>query len=196
MTAPLIHAETLACRRGDRILWRRLSFALHAGEALHVTGPNGAGKSSLIRILAGLLRAESGRVERRVKAAMIDEAHALDRELPLERALAFWARLDGNGARDVARALDSLAIAHLARVPLRILSTGQRKRAGLARLIAGGAPVWLLDEPANGLDRDGTTLLEGLISAHRARGGAAVIASHQPLALPGAIPIDITDHRP
>ena len=79
-----------------------------------------------------------------------------------------------------------MGLAQLAEVPVRMLSTGQRKRAALARVIASGAPLWLLDEPGNGLDVDGLARLEAAMAAHRADGGAILAASHQPLALPGA----------
>jgi heme exporter protein A len=67
-----------------------------------------------------------------------------------------------------------------------MLSTGQRKRAVLARVIGSGARLWLLDEPANGLDDEGQGRLEAAIAAHRVAGGAVLAASHQPLALPDA----------
>ena len=79
-----------------------------------------------------------------------------------------------------------MGLAPLAEVPVRMLSTGQRKRAALARVVASGAPLWLLDEPANGLDADGLARLEAAMAAHRAAGGAILAASHQPLALAGA----------
>ena len=79
-----------------------------------------------------------------------------------------------------------MGIAHLADVPVRILSTGQKKRAVIAGVIAGGAPLWLLDEPANGLDVASIELLEAAIAKHRAGGGIVVVASHQPVALDGA----------
>jgi heme exporter protein A len=109
----------------------------------------------------------------------------LDPELPLARALAFWGRLDGDAAA-VAAALDAVALTPMAEAPVRWLSTGQRKRATLARVIASGAEVWLLDEPANGLDAASTTMLEALIAVHRANGGIALIATHIPLAVPDA----------
>src|SRR5688572_32825118 len=90
-----LSATDLACRRGERLLFRRLSFALRAGEALQVVGPNGTGKSSLIRILAGLLRPYSGTVECNRQAALLDERLALDGDLPLGKALGFWERIDG-----------------------------------------------------------------------------------------------------
>jgi heme exporter protein A len=171
-------AENLACRRGERVLFRGLSFALASGEALQVTGPNGIGKTSLIRIMAGLLRPFEGRVERAGAVALLDDRLALDEHRPLGKALALWDRLDGHAA-------NLFGIDALREVPVRYLSTGQRKRAALARLVAREAPIWLLDEPLNGLDADAVALVEGLAGDHCARGGIVLAASHQPFALPG-----------
>lgn len=196
MSHALIHFDSLACRRGDRLLWRGISGRLTAGEAIHVTGANGIGKSSLIRIIAGLLPAAAGTIERSGRTALIDESHALDRDLTVGRALTFWSRIDGAQPNAVTDALARMQIGHLTDVPVRYLSTGQRKRAGLARILASGAPLWLLDEPGNGLDRDGLALLEQLIADHRAGGGAVMLASHLPLAMQGATIVDLSAHQP
>lgn len=172
---PLLNGEGLALVRGGRLLFEGLDLKLDAGEALHVTGPNGSGKSSLIRVVAGLLRPNDGRIVR-AEAALADEALALDRELPLGRALAFW-----NGPR-LAQAVAAFELEELLPIPVRLLSTGQARRARLARVVASSAPLWLLDEPLNGLDRKGISELDGAIAAHRAAGGAVLAASHLPLA--------------
>ena len=169
--------------RGGRTLFAGVSFNLQAGDALLVTGANGAGKSSLLRIAAGLLAPATGVVMAEGQVALADERLTLDRELPLAKALGFWADIDGG---DVAVALVETGLAALAEVPVRLLSTGQRKRAVLARVQAAGARIWLLDEPANGLDADGVAMLEAMIAQHRIRGGIAVVATHQPVALPDA----------
>lgn len=171
----LLHAETIALIRGGRLLFEGLDLHLDGGEALHVTGPNGSGKSSLIRLIAGLLKPSAGRIER-VDTALADEGLALDRELTLGRALAFW-----NGPL-LAQAMTSFQLDGLAHIPVRLLSTGQAKRARLARVMASGARLWLLDEPLNGLDRNGLSELDAAIAAHRAAGGAVLAASHLPLA--------------
>ena len=174
--------DAVTCARGGRTLFAGLSFALDPGDALLVTGPNGVGKSSLVRVAAGLLRPAEGTVAANSARALLGETHALDAELPLERALAFWAEIDGRSDA-VPEALAAFALTHIAHVPVRLLSTGQRKRAGLARVAASGASVWLLDEPANGLDAAGVTLLEQQIDRHRAAGGVVLCATHLPIAL-------------
>ncbi|WP_374409167.1 heme ABC exporter ATP-binding protein CcmA [Pelagerythrobacter sp.] len=181
-------ATDLACRRGDRVLFRGVSLSLAPGAACHVAGANGIGKTSLIRIFAGLLRPFAGSVERGGAIALLDERHALDPQLPLGHALAFWAGLDGARVADHA---DRLGLAGLLDVPVRYLSTGQTRRAALARLLAQGAPVWLLDEPLNGLDIAGVELVEALIAEQRAGGGLCVVASHQPIALGDAVRLDL-----
>ena len=181
--------DRVACLRGERLLFEDLSFALDAGAAALLTGPNGAGKSSLMRIAAGLLAPSAGTIEREGGIAFTGEAAALDARLPLKQALLFWARLDGVGRTDVEGALDMMGIANLAQVPVHMLSTGQRKRAALARVIAGHAAIWLLDEPGNGLDAASLDRLAAAMAIHRARGGIVVAATHQPLDLPQAIGI-------
>ena len=187
MTAVLAFDRVAGMRRGDA-LFANVSFALAPGDALLVTGPNGAGKSTLIRIAAGLLRPRSGRVDRAGRAALLAENAALDGERTVAAALGFWARLDGGGAR-IPAALDALALADLADVPVRMLSTGQRRRVAMARVMGSGAPVWLLDEPANGLDAAALARLETVIAGHRIGGGIAVVATHVPVELPGATPV-------
>ena len=172
----LLHGEKLALVRGGRLLFDGLDFHLDAGNALHVTGPNGSGKSSLIRLAAGLLRPSAGRIGRAGNAALADEHLALDRERPLGRALGFW-----NGGEAPRSAMDAMGIDHLADVPVRLLSTGQARKARLARVIAAQASLWLLDEPLNGLDTDGAERLSRAIAIHRANGGGVLAASHQTL---------------
>ena len=180
----LLSLRGVACLRGGRLLFEGIDLILGPGGAAVLKGPNGAGKSSLIRVAAGLLRAAAGTVERG-EAALADEHLALDERQPLRRALAFW-------AADPAAGIAAMGLEALVDVPVRMLSTGQRKRAALARVIASGAPLWLLDEPGNGLDADGLARLEAAIRAHRVAGGAILAATHQPLALPGALELSLT----
>ena len=172
----LLRFDDVALVRGGRLLFEGLRIELLAGEAMQVAGPNGSGKSSLIRLAAGLLTAERGTVER-ASAALADDHVALDRELTLDRALAFWA----TDRSRVAPVLAAWGIGDLADVPVRLLSSGQLKRATLARVDSSDARLWLLDEPLNALDRDGSERLAARIAAHRLAGGAVLAASHLPL---------------
>ena len=165
------------------MLFAGLTLTLSPGSAGLVGGPNGIGKSSLLRLCAGLLRPYAGAVDVAGGVALLAEDHALDPERPLSRALGFWAGSDGRH-RTLTAAIERVGLAGLEPVPVRLLSTGQRKRAGLARMIASGAGVWLLDEPANGLDAQGLAMLEALIAEHSAGGGVALVASHSSIALP------------
>lgn len=169
----LLKFTDVTLRRGGNLLFESLDLEIGPGERLQVTGPNGSGKSSLIRLAAGLLHAEAGRVERSA-VALADDHVALDRELLLRHALGFW-----GGA--VEQAMVALRIDHLAEVPVRLLSSGQIKRAILARVAASGAPLWLLDEPLNALDIDGRKRLGALVERHLEAGGAVLAASHQQL---------------
>jgi len=169
----LLRFADVTLRRGGRLLFERLNLRVQAGEALQIAGPNGSGKSSLIRLAAGLLTAQAGSIERS-PLALADDNIALDRELPLGRALRFWCR-----ATD--QTLARMGLLALEDVPVRWLSSGQLKRATIARVAGSGAPLWLLDEPLNALDADGATLLSRLIASHLASGGAVLAASHQPL---------------
>ncbi len=186
-----LSASNLACRRGDRLLFRGLSFELAPGEALHLTGANGTGKSTLIRTIAGLTTPFAGEIASDGVIGLLDERPALDPDMPLGKALSFWERVDG--CTDPSNALSVLGLEPLLDVPVRYLSTGQRKRAGLAALLNRGVPVWLLDEPLSGLDTAAIDQVMALIAQHVSGGGIALIASHQALALEGLRTLAIED---
>jgi len=190
VTAAALSLRGLACRRGERLLFTGLDLDLAAGGSAQIAGPNGVGKSSLLRIIAGLLRPYAGTVSRNCSVALTDELDALDRDRTVHAALAFWAKMDEAPLHAIDAALEDLGIAHLAEIPVRMLSTGQRKRAALARTLASGAPIWLLDEPANGLDAQAAALLGSVVERHRTQGGIVLAASHTPLAWPQ----DVTLH--
>jgi heme exporter protein A len=183
MSAPRLRLSGIGCARGDRLLLRGIDLDLKPGGAALLRGANGIGKSSLLRLCAGLLRPYAGTIER-------------TGGLPLGKALGFWAQLDRAPAGAIDHALTAMALADLAEVPVRMLSTGQRKRASLARTILSGAPIWLLDEPGNGLDDRSLALLGDMVAAHLAGGGIAVLASHQPLPVAAPIMIDLAAHQP
>ncbi|MEO0419983.1 MAG: heme ABC exporter ATP-binding protein CcmA [Pseudomonadota bacterium] len=179
---PGIRTTELACRRGDRILFRKMSFDVGPGEALHITGANGAGKTTLIRTLAELTTPYAGGAACGGTPGLLDERTGLDPERSLGAALDFWFSIDRVTEKSVI--LERLRLHELVDVPVRYLSTGQRKRAALARLLGQDALVWLLDEPLSGLDAASQNLVCTLITEHLAAGRSALVASHQPLDVP------------
>ena len=199
-TAELV-GENLACRRGERLVFRGVDFRLPAGGALVLTGANGSGKSSLLRLLATLLVPAAGRLlwngvpvsnDPARYRALIHYVGHLDGVKPAltpRQMLGFWAALSGVRRPAVEAALAAFGIERAADWPCRWLSAGQRRRLALARLIAAPAPIWLLDEPGAALDRDGMAQLDAAIAAHRATGGNVALATHDPAAIPGGITI-------
>jgi len=193
----------LTCVRGERRVFSGLGFDLEAGDALVAVGPNGSGKSSLLRLMAGLLTPAAGRLLWNGEPVAADrEAHggrlhyvghldAVKPVLAVRENVAFWARLHGGGTAAVDGALAALGVGHLAAVPGRFLSAGQRRRVNLARLLAAPAPLWLLDEPTTALDRAAVAALEAAIERHRRTGGMVVAATHAPLALNAARTLDL-----
>ena len=195
----------LTCLRGDRLVFRGLSFSLGAGGALVLLGPNGSGKSSLLRLMAGLLRPFAGTLAwDGVAVAGDPDAHRarvhyvghLDAVKPVLTAcenLAFWAAMGGVADTRTAAldALDRLGVPHIADVPGRFLSAGQKRRLNLARILAAPAPLWLLDEPSVALDRAGIKRLEAVIVEHRATGGMIVVSTHADLDLPEADTLEL-----
>lgn len=206
----MLRGEALACRRGGRLIFHHLSLALRPGDALLLLGPNGSGKSSLLRLLAGLLRPDSGALEwNGASLAQDREAHAgrlhyvghhdaVKPVLSVAENLLFWARLHdpAAGRAQIDAALDALSLTALAELPVQILSAGQRRRLALARLLAAPAPLWLLDEPSVGLDAASVGKFEAMIARHRAGGGIIVLSTHIPLDLPGATQLQLDQFAP
>ncbi|MEL6874969.1 MAG: heme ABC exporter ATP-binding protein CcmA [Pseudomonadota bacterium] len=187
----LLSATGLSCVRGGNLLFRNLDLKLESGQAGILTGPNGVGKSSLLRLIAGLLPAFAGDVGVSGSVALCDDKLALDEHLPLEAALQFWAKMDSRNAKEVGQAMAAAGLAHLAEVPVRYFSTGQRQRARLARTFLSGADIWLLDEPVNGLDSGSVKQLGGVLQAHLKSGGIILAASHIPLPFPPDLALDL-----
>ncbi len=175
-----IKMENIAVFRGNRLVLQQFSLAAGAGDIIWIRGANGTGKSTLLRTIAGLLPCASGALTIGGKVAMADDNMALDNNSSLEKALCFWADIDGADGKLRETALAVMELLPLAEVPVRYLSSGQRKRAVLSRVAASGAAIWLLDEPYNGLDSANVARLDAALLRHAASGGIALVAAHQP----------------
>jgi heme exporter protein A len=184
--------------RGGRLVFSGLSFTARPGALFAVTGANGSGKSSLLRLLAGLLRPDGGQVrfdgngEVEGLAHYFGHADGLKNALSLGETLAFWTAVYGGAvAIDAAEAAGQVGLGHALDLPVGVLSAGQRRRAGLARLLLAPRPLWLLDEPSAALDRDGEALLGLLMTRHLSAGGTIIAATHQPLPVEAQAGVDL-----
>lgn len=188
-------AENLVIERGGRLIVSGVSFSLDAGEALILTGANGAGKTTVLRALAGFLplaggtiRVDQGEQDKGLSEHVHSVGHfnAVKAHLTVGENLMFWSRFLGGDAGADERtqsALQAFALADLADFPAGYLSAGQKRRVGLARLLAAPRPIWLLDEPTVSLDAASTTQLSTVINTHTASGGIVIAATHLPLGL-------------
>jgi heme exporter protein A len=187
-------AGDLSAERGGELVFSGFNFSVNAGELLVVSGPNGAGKTTLLRVIAGLLPASGGNVSLEgaqdggigLNCHLLGVQNALKPALTLSQNLAFWRSFAGDPLRQVHDALASVGLGGLGSTPLAYLSTGQKRRAAIARLIISHRPLWLLDEPTGGLDKSGEAMFAGLLREHLMSGGIAIAATHLNLGVEGA----------
>jgi len=193
-------AEKIHVWRGERHVLRSVSFAVEAGRLLHVFGPNGTGKTTLLRVVCGLLRPESGQVawggrpiegireEYQLAMAYASHEAALKGDLTalenLRFAVGLKRRVEDGELRAV---LDRTGVGACADLPTRVLSAGQRRRVAMARVLAMRAALWLLDEPYTNLDVRGAEVMSRLLEEHVAAGGIALVVAHHALSLAATV---------
>lgn len=185
--------ENLGAERGGDPVFENIGFKLAQGEGLVVTGPNGAGKSTLLRVVAGLLPAMAGRVElhdsSRDHSKLSGACHYLGHlngmkpALTVAENLRFWQSFLGKKSLAVPDALDRVGLGSIDHLPFAYLSTGQRRRVAIARLLVSHRTVWLLDEPTSGLDSAAQQRFTELLEEHLSGGGIIVAATHIALGL-------------
>lgn len=204
--APILNVSELACRRGGRMVFDHLSFAMGKGELLTLLGRNGSGKTTLLRALALLVRAEAGtirwqgfdiRIEPeawRRQVAWLGHLDGLKGDFSVRENLLVAERLRGAPPAEdrVDSALVAFDLPALAARPVRSLSAGQRRRTALARVVLSQAPVWLLDEPLNALDQPAQQAFHAVLQAHLDAGGLAIVATHAPLGLAEGRSLELT----
>lgn len=182
-TPPGLRVDGLTVRRGERVLFAGLDFAVAPGSALLLRGANGVGKSTLLLALAGIVRPDAGQIAGNLphRLHLLGYQHGLKPRLSVTENLRFWQAMHGATGRAIDDALDAVGIAALAGLETGYLSSGQTRRLALARLLVSARPIWLLDEPSATLDAAGEALLGRLIDDHLGQGGLAVIATHHDL---------------
>lgn len=193
----MLRAADLAAVRGDRRLFQDLGFSLEPGELLYVNGPNGSGKTTLLRMLCGLVTPSEGSISWQgadigtlgdaYRAALVYLGHqnAIKEELTALENLRIGSRLAGVSVSEdeASEALGRMGLHGLEELPTQVLSQGQKRRVGLARLLLTRAPLWVLDEPFNALDAAAVELLQAVLREHLGRDGVVVLTTHQQVAI-------------
>ena len=197
----MLEAKEISCIRGNRELFRHLSFRVEGGTALRIHGANGAGKTSLLRMIAGLSPVAEGRIswDGQTLAAMGDEYHsqlvfvghanALKAHLTPCENLHFGLAVQGLSADagSVRAALDEEGLASAVDVPAQWLSAGQQRRVALTRTrFAAGRKLWILDEPFSSLDDAAVARLSSRLAGHVRNGGVVVYTTHQDVQIDAA----------
>jgi heme exporter protein A len=196
----MFEAKAITYERGGRNLFSQLSFIVEAGQGLQVKGENGAGKSSLLKLLAGNARANSGDVFWN-KQSLADNAHnfhadllfighksGVNHHLSAEENLKWYASLSGKSLNEneCDEIFKQFGLYGFEDIAAGNLSAGQQRRIALCRLLLEKKKLWLLDEPLVSLDQQGVLLFEDLLKAHLEQGGIAVFTSHQDMKLTDA----------
>ncbi|GBE42704.1 cytochrome c biogenesis ATP-binding export protein CcmA [bacterium BMS3Bbin10] len=185
-----LNVQDLACVRGGRRVFEGVSIRVKARGGVALTGPNGSGKSSLLRVLAGFIAPAAGTLHLEggddetplgAQCHYVGHLNGVKNAFTLAENLAFWAEFLGGG--DVAHALRVFGLEALGDIPAGLLSAGQARRLGLARLALAPRPLWLLDEPTVSLDAGSRKILAKVIREHMKGGGIVIVATHMPLGL-------------
>jgi ABC-2 type transport system ATP-binding protein len=190
MTSPVLVANGLTKKIGDKTIVDRASFEVHAGEVFGFLGPNGAGKTTTIRMLVGLIRPTKGSVEicgRSVhddlegalsNVGCIVETPDLYRFMSGRENLEHFARMRrGIGNEDIRRVSELVMLAHRLDDKVRTYSLGMRQRLGIAISLLARPRLLILDEPANGLDPAGIREMRNLLRTLAADEGLGVFVS-------------------
>jgi ABC-2 type transport system ATP-binding protein len=193
MPGPVLRLDNLRKSYGETVALDGVSFDVRAGEMFGFVGPNGAGKTTLMRIVLGVLAADSGRVlwhgapieaDARRRIGYMPEERGLYPKMRVRDQLVYIARLHGadEPAADAAagRWMDRLGIAARAEDAVEALSLGNQQRVQLGVALVHEPDLLVLDEPFSGLDPDGVDALSGaLLDEIRARQVPVVFSSHQ-----------------
>ncbi len=185
----MLTVDNLSLFKDHKKIFANLGFSISTSSALIITGKNGCGKSSLLKIIAGISKPDSGKIlwggvdveELRSDFSgdtqFIGHKNFLKPELTILENLRFYSRLSDTEAA-LHSALNFFGLAAIANDKAKTLSAGWQKRAMLAKLLACPATIWLLDEPSNNLDKAGKDKLHGLIKTRIKEEGLVIITTH------------------
>ena len=183
--------KNISCIRGNKLLFKNLNFKLNNKELLVIKGANGSGKTTLLKILSGLLKPISGSiiVNKKDMNLLKDEyfkyfeyighENAIKSALTVRENLNFYLKIKKDlTKKNFEKAIKIFNLKNLLDVKIENLSSGEKRRVSLSRLILSKSKIWFLDEPTNGLDKINTLNFFKILKQHLQFNGLAIIASH------------------
>ena len=183
--------KNISCIRGNKLLFKNLNFKINNKELLVIKGANGSGKTTLLKILSGLLKPISGSIIINKKNINIlkDEyfkyfeyighENAIKTALTVRENLNFYLKIKRNlTTKNFEKAIKIFNLKDLLDIKVENLSSGEKRRVSLSRLILSNSKIWFLDEPTNGLDKINTENFFKILKQHLQLNGLAIVASH------------------
>ena len=184
-------AKNISCIRGNKLLFKNLNFKLNNKELLVIKGANGSGKTTLLKILSGLLNPISGSIivnkkninlskdEYFKQFEYIGHENAIKSALTVRENLSFYLKIKKSlDKKNFEKAIEIFNLKNLLDIKIENLSSGEKRRVSLSRLILSNSKIWFLDEPTNGLDKKNTLIFFKILKHHLNSNGSAIIASH------------------
>ena len=183
--------KNISCIRGNKLLFKNLNFKINNKELLVIKGANGSGKTTLLKILSGLLKPISGSIIINKKNINISKdeyfkyfeyighENAIKTALTVRENLNFYLKIKRNLAtKNFEKAIKIFNLKNLLDIKVENLSSGEKRRVSLSRLILSNSKIWFLDEPTNGLDKINTVNFFKILKQHLKFNGLAIVASH------------------
>ena len=183
--------KNISCIRGNKLLFKNLNFKLNNKELLVIKGANGSGKTTLLKILSGLLNPISGSIivnkkninlskdEYFKQFEYIGHENAIKSALTVRENLSFYLKIKKSlDKKNFEKAIEIFNLKNLLDIKIENLSSGEKRRVSLSRLVLSNSKIWFLDEPTNGLDKKNTLIFFKILKHHLNSNGSAIIASH------------------
>ena len=205
----MILANNISCKRGNRYIFKNLDFKIEDGIATIISGKNGSGKTSLLRIVADLLDPKNGNIiwkgksihknieEYHKQITFIADKNCSKENLTVIENMKFWKNLYKSSINyeNFIKLLNIINLEYLKNEQVYKLSTGQKRKLELTRLIIEERNLWILDEPFLGLDQGTIRIIGQTITDHLVKKGSVILSSHMPVSISKKKFIDMDFHE-
>ncbi len=192
METPALEIKNLSFKRNGAYVLKNIDFTLEKGQYATIIGPNGGGKTTFIKLICGLLEPSEGTVRvfgsspREQKICYVPQTKELDVTMPFKvidvilmgRKLGFFSSVSEEDMEAARKAAKAARVDKLLDRQIKQLSGGEQQRVLIARALATGGDMLLLDEPITGIDIGGTAAIHKLLEELKEKGKTIIYVSH------------------